>query len=528
MIKTKWVFLTVMVFFSFASLLAHAQQSDEPIYKKTYDEAKALFEKGEFMRAAALFLEVKRLALEDGTYKEAIDYRVGLCYEKMGNFKLAIQHYKIYAEGENINEKLATREQVQLKIDELEKRLAQSDVTPIKPQENQIDRARELHKLAAEYVQKNNLAAALALYIEVKELAKKGNFYKHILDYEIGYCYYSLKDYNNAIQHYKIYLEAPQIASGWPDKLKIQRVIKEMEAAIEKEKNAVANITMDEKTRKLWMEGQQRYNNGQFPMARVSFENAKKHMQSIGAYQAWIDVYIGITYEAQEKFKEALESYKLYVNSPIEVQTLPKSTYKTKIAELEKRVQAEEGSSKDLLAKFKQNELRARRLLLDGNPAAARALLEETKKKAIAAKLYNHKMDWSIAVTYDHEKKYKLAIQHYRIYLDAPVIQPGWPDRYSVENRIQFLEEQMQSNKQNYSYGLFGTPVSGGTHLEPSTEDSITNKWWFWATVAVVGVVVFAAVISGASDSNSGGKKSNPSGFGAEPVDTPGFTILRF
>lgn len=527
MARVKWVFTLAAVLFSLASIPAMAQQNDEPIYKKTYDEAKALYEKGEYIRAAALFQEVKRLALEDGTYKEAIDYRIGLCYEKMGNFKEAINYYKIYAEGENINEKLATREEVQVKIDELEKRLAQAEVKPVTPTADTANRARELYTLAGEYEQKGNFAAALALYMEVKELSQKGNFYEHVLDYQIGYCYQAMKEFNKAIEHYNIYLEAPKIKSNWPDKLKIQRIIKELQLQIEKDKKAVSNITMDEKTRQLFLQGQTRYNNGQFPSARISFENAKKHMQANGSYQEWIEVYIGTTYEAQQKYKEAIDSYTLYVNSSTEAPNLPKSLYKSKIEELKKRMQSE-GSSKDLLEKFAKNEDRARRLLQNGKAAEARALLEQNKKDAIAAKLYNHKMDWSIAVTYDREGNAKMAIRHYRIYLDAPVFQPGWPDRYTVESRIQFLEEQMQ-NKKGSSFGLFGTPVFGGSDLGPSSEGSITERWWFWAGVAVVGVIVVVAILGSDSSSNTnGGKKSNTPGFGGEPVPTPGFTVLRF
>ncbi len=527
MTRAKWVFILVAAMFSLASLPALAQDS-EPVYKKVYDEAKALYEKGEYVRAAALFLEVKRLALEDGLYTETIDYRIGLCYEKAGNLKEAIKHYKIYADGDDINEKVATREEALAKIDELEKRLVQVETKTSVNVDELRNVARNLYNQADQFVKENNFAAALALYLQVKDISVKGKFYQHILDYQIGYCYYWMKDYENAIKHYSIYLEAPELNSNWPDKLKIQRYIKEMQVAIEQEKKAVSSVQMDERTRQLWKEGQARYNNRQFAMARASFENAKKHMQSRGAYREWIEVYIGRTYEAQENYQEAIKSYKLYVNSPNEEPNLPKSTFKAIIADLEKRLQAQV-SSKELLEKFARNTEKARRLLENGKPAEARALLEQNKKEAIAAKLYNHKMDWDIGVTYDREGNYKMAIQHYRIYLEAPSFQPGWPDRYRAESRIQFLEDELRSRNRGPRFGLFGVALNDGEPgIVSGDENSITSHWWFWAGVAVVGIVVLALVLDGSSSSSTDGKKSNPPGFGGEPIPNSGVTVLRF
>lgn len=507
-----------------------AGAQNPPIYKSIYDSAKAKFDKGEYVEARALFLEVKRMAQEDETYSEVIDYRIGLCLEYEGNFKEAIKFYRTYADSQAVNAKVATKEAVDAKIQELEAKLDQ-DKNKVVELEKAKKMVADLYKRADDYASKGNLTSALALYLEVRSLGQRASIHQEIVDYKIAYCYHQQKDYVNAIKFYNLYVEAPTLQKGWPDRAKVQKHIQDLEKHLEKEEASTSALSMDAKTKALFSAGQARYRQNQFAEARKQFLAARANMQSANRYQDWIEYYIGISYEAETKYQEAIDAYKLYVASAAVYKNLPSKAEVAKMIErLEKSLTVASPSSAALQDKIKKLHDQARRLVAEGKPAEARGLLEQIKKEATAASLYHHKMDYDIAVTYDREANYKLAVTHYNIYLNAPAIQPGWPDRYTVQNRVQFLKEE-QSSKGAGTFsgggGYYGDGSTGPGILGPP--DSITGKWWFWAGVAVVGVIVIAVVVSGSQQNTTNdGYKSRPVGFGGDPISGPGVPVLRF
>ena len=513
--------------FSAFTLAAHAQ--DAPIYKSIYDSAKAKFDKGEYIEARALFLEVKRMALEEGTYGETIDFRIAQCYEMEGNNKEAIKSYTIYVKGNAINDKVASRETVERKIKELENKLAQESNVALQAEKAKKTVA-DLYKRADEYVSKGNFTSALALYLEVRDIAVRANIFQEIVDYKIAHCYHQQKAYSDAIKYYKLYVSAPTIQKGWPDRVRIQRYIEDLEKYLEKEASSTASLVMDAKTKNYWTEGQTRYRQNQFAQARKYFEMAKSHMQESQNYSEWIEYFIGISCEAENKPADAIAAYKLYVASKTTFNEMPTKEEVGKMIErLEKSLVATSNPSTTVLTKkLEQMHQQARRLAAEGKFGDARTLLLAIKKDAVAAKIYHHKMDWDIAVTYDREGTYTLAIQHYNIYLDAPAIQPGWPDRYAVQNRVQFLKEEQGSKGGSGSFSGGGYYGDGGGPSILGPADSITGKWWFWVGVAVVGVIVIAVVASGSQQQSDDGYKSRPVGFGGDPVNGPGLPVLRF
>ncbi|MBU1070621.1 tetratricopeptide repeat protein [Myxococcota bacterium] len=500
-----------------------------PIYKSIYDSAKAKYEKGEYVEARALFLEVKRMALEDETYSEMIDYRIALCLEREGNFKEAIKSFKIYANSEKINDKIASLESVEAKIRELEAKLAQETNKTVELEKAKKTVA-DLYKRADDYATKGNLTSALALYQEVKDLAQRASIYQEIIDFKIAYCYHQQKDYVNAIKHYRLYIAASSIQKGWPDRARVQKHILDLEKYLEKEESSTSSLLIDAKSKALWAEGQNLYRQNQIVEARKRFIAARANMKAISQYQEWIEYYIGLCYEAEGKHAEAVESYKLYTESKTVFKNMPSKEDVLKAVErLEKSLQATTPSKVALQKKLKEMLEQARRLVAESKPAEARQILEQIKQEATAANLYTHKMDWDIGVTYDREGNYKLAVTHYKTYLNAPAIQPGWPDRYSVQNRVQFLQEELNSKGGGTFSGGGSFYGDGGGPGILGPADSITGKWWFWVGVAVVGVIVIGIVFSGQGQAtDTGGGKSRPLGFGGDPVLTPGIPLLRF
>jgi tetratricopeptide (TPR) repeat protein len=507
-----------------------AGAQNPPIYKSIYDSAKAKFDKGEYVEARALFLEVKRMALEDETYSEVIDYRIGLCLENEGNFKDAIKYYRTYADSQAVNARVATKEAVDAKIQELEAKLDQ-EKNKVVEKEKAKKTVADLYKRADEYASKRNLTSALTLYLEVRSLGLRASIHQEVVDYKIGVCYHQQNDFVNAIKYYELYVQAPTIQKGWPERAKVQKHIQDLQAHLDKQEASTSALSMDPKTKALFTTGQSRYEQSQFAEARKQFLAVKASMQANNRYLDWVEYYIGTAYEAEEKFQEAIDAYKLYVASTNEYKNLPsKAEVSKRIARLEKMLSAVTPSTAALQEKIKKLHDQARRLVAEGKPAEARGLLEQIKKEATAANIYTHKMDYDIAVTYDREGNYKLAVSHYNLYLNAPSIQPGWPDRYTVQNRVQFLkEEQSAKGGGTFSGGgsYYGDGATGPGILGPP--DSITGQWWFWVGVAVVGVIVIAVVVSGSQqETNNDYTKSRPLGFGGDPISGPGVSILRF
>lgn len=527
---TRMTLIITILLAGLTSLTGVAGAQNPPIYKSIYDSAKAKFEKGDYVEARALFLEVKRMAQEDETYSEVIDYRIGLCLENEGNFKEAIKYYRTYADSEAVNAKIATKEAVDAKIRELEAKLDQ-EKNKVVELEKAKKTVADLYKRADEYASKGNLTSALALYLEVRSLGQRASIHQEIVDYKIAYCYHQQKDYVNAIKFYNLYVDAPTLQKGWPDRAKVQKHIQDLEKHLEKEEASTSALSMDAKTKELFTAGQTRYRQNQFAEARKQFLAVRANMKAANRYQDWIEYYIGISYEAETKVPEAIEAYKLYVASATVYKNLPSKEEVSKMIErLEASQKVSSPSTAALQAKLKNLHDQARRLVAEGKPAEARSLLEQIKKEATAANLYHHKMDYDIAVTYDRENNYKLAVNHYNIYLNAPAIQPGWPDRYTVQNRVQFLKEE-QGAKGGGTFsgggGYYGDGATGPGILGPP--DSITGQWWFWAGVAVVGVIVVVIVFRGSQqETTNDGYKSRPLGFGGDPVSGPGVSILRF
>ncbi len=274
---------------------------------------------------------------------------------------------------------------------------------------------------------------------------------------------------------------------------------------------------------------QTRYTQNQFSEARKQFLAVRAKMQASGSYNEWIEYYIGLCYDAERNYTKAIESYKLYLQSKTFFTGMPtKDQVLAAITRLEKLASNASPANEALEKKLQAKREQARRLVAESKPAEARVLLEQIKKDASAANLYNHKMDWDIAVTYDREGNYKMAVTHYKIYLNAPAIQPGWPDRYSVQNRVQFLQEEQTAKGGGTFSGGGGYYGDGGPGLL-GPEDSITGKWWFWVGVAVVGVIVIAIVVSDSQqETTNDGYKSRPAGFGGDPISGPGVPVLRF
>ena len=525
----KRIILTLMVVLTgLTAFSGVALAQDPPIYKSIYDRAKKLYEEDKFLEARALFLEVKRMALEDGTYGEMIDYRIAMCYEGEANYKESIKHYTIYMKSSAINDKVASREQVEAKIKDLEAKLAQS-TSHAMAQDQAKKAVADLTARGDDYFKKGQFTTALTLYTEVKKLAKQASVYQEIIEYKMALCYEEEKDYKQAIFHYRVYMDAVEVKSGWPSKKVVENRVKNLEKILEREAASTASVSMDAATQKLVSDGRLRYRQNRFPEARKLFTDARDLMQKSGSYQEWIEYYIGVCFEAERKYPEAIAAYKLYVNSKTFVSGMPtKDQILASITRLEKQASNASPANDALEKKLQEKREQARRLVAESKPAEARVLLEQIKKDATAANLYTHKMDWDIAVTYDREGNYKMVLTHYKIYLNAPAIQPGWPDRYTVQNRVQFLQEEQSAKGGGTFSGGGGYYGDGGPGLL-GPEDSITGKWWFWVGVAVVGVIVIAVVVSGSQqDTTNDGYKSRPAGFGGDPISGPGVPVLRF
>ena len=524
--KMKRIFLSLMVVitgFSAFSLVAQAQ--DPPIYKSIYDRAKKLYEEDKFLEARALFLEVKRMALEDGTYGEMIDYRIALCYEGESNYKESIKHFTIYLKSAAINDKVASKEVVEAKIKDLELKLSQSTNQAME-QEQAKKAAQDLTTRGDQYFKSGQFTTALTLYTEVKKLAKQASIYQEIIEYKMALCYEEEKDYKQAIFHYRVYMDAADIKAGWPAKKVVENRVKNLEKILEREAASLASFSIDAKTKELLTQGRALYVQNRFVEARKLFIEIKALMQTNNKYQEWVEYYIGACLEAERKYPEAIAAYKLYVTSKSFVTGMPtKEQVSSSIARLEKTASNATPANDALGKKLQEMHTRAKRLVADGKPAEARVILEQIKTEATAAGLYHHKMDWDIGVTYDREGNFKLALTHYKIYLNAPAIQPGWPDRYTAQNRVQLLQEELNSKGGGTFGGGGGYYGDGGGPGILGPEDSITGKWWFWVGVAVVGVIVIGIVASGSQQETT---KMRPIGFGGEPVPTPGFSILRF
>jgi len=525
----KRLFLSLMVVLTgFSAFTLVAQAQDAPIYKSIYDRAKKLYEEDKFLEARALFLEVKRMALEDGTYGEMIDYRIALCYEGEGNYKDSIKHYTIYLKSSAINDKVASKEVVEAKIKDLELKLAQSSNQAM-AQDQAKKAVTDLTSRGDQYFKSGQFTTALTLYTEVKKLAKQASIYQEIIEYKMALCYEEEKDYKQAIFHYRVYMDAADIKAGWPAKRVVENRVKNLEKILEREAASTASVSMDTKTQELVNEGRLRYRQNRFTEARKFFTDARTLMQTNNKYQEWIEYYIGVCFEAERKYPEAITAYKLYVTSKTFITGMPtKDQVNVSIARLEKLSSNATPANEALEKKLEVLHNKARRLVADSKPAEARVILEQIKSEATAASLYTHKMDYDIGVTYDREGNYKLALTHYKTYLNAPSIQPGWPDRYTVQNRVQFLQDELNSKGGGTFSGGGGYYGDNGGPGILGPADSITGKWWFWVGVAVVGVIVIAVVASGSQQDTTTGTKSRPIGFGGDPVPTPGFSILRF
>ncbi len=226
-----------------ASPLANAQsRRDKREAAKHESQGKAFYRTGAYDNAIAEFEQAYELAP-----KPSLLFNIGICYERLGNIRLARDYYQRYLET-NPN---AGVTETRARIEGLDRRIAEEDAKAQAAADAEDRRAKagNLRGEAAELVEGEMYAEAIARYNEAFELTKDPE-----IVFELAEALRLSGDKVNAAVEYQRYRDlapsGPHAPQALEYKAKLEAEVQEEIAEAERKKRDAAKEQADEEKRR--------------------------------------------------------------------------------------------------------------------------------------------------------------------------------------------------------------------------------------------------------------------------------------
>ncbi len=192
---------------------------------------------GDYRSAAILYKEIRRKALQYRLHTPFLDYQIGYCLALDKNYKTAIYWFNKYLNTRKpIDSRWPTKASVRTYMNHLKGLVAKAEATTnYNTSDARYQRMMQLYKDAYTLASRGQYQQAVYKFQARKRLEISLNYYNHLIDYSIGYCYDRLNKVSSAIYYYKIYLKAPVIKQGWPSIHSVATRIRELSGDAERQ-----------------------------------------------------------------------------------------------------------------------------------------------------------------------------------------------------------------------------------------------------------------------------------------------------
>jgi hypothetical protein len=325
--------LTITLVLSFAFILpAKVEAQTLPAYVVLYKTAKKRFAAGKYGMALDLFLDVKESAIKAGTYNEMIDYRIGLCYEKLPlpNYSKAISHFQIYLRAKSIKPSWPSKASIKIKIKGFlgkVKKPAKVVKHVVRTNTSLAATMKTYYANGISFYNSKYYAAALTQFYKAARYVRMSKTYFPMIYINIAVTlvkkYETSKrstDLYYAIRNYKRYLkETTTVMAGWPTKAMVNAAIGKVEFKYQQMKIDKQALRKQNALRqfnnKLSM-GYSYYNAGRYKDAIRQLKSAKYKSRRIKKYTYLIDYYIAESYYQTGNYKYAIKHFNIYLKAP--------------------------------------------------------------------------------------------------------------------------------------------------------------------------------------------------------------------
>ncbi|MBU1240681.1 hypothetical protein KKF84_19570 [Myxococcota bacterium] len=185
---------------------------------------------GDYRSGAILYKEIRRKAIQYRLHTPFLDYQIGYCLALDKNYKQAIYWFNKYVyTTKPLRSSWPTKAKVRVYIAQLKALVAKVEATTnYNTSDVRYQQMVQLYKEGYALAARGQYLQAVIKFKARKRLEIKLNYYNHLIDYSIGYCYDRLNKINLAVNYYKIYLKAPAVKTGWPSIHSVATRIREL------------------------------------------------------------------------------------------------------------------------------------------------------------------------------------------------------------------------------------------------------------------------------------------------------------